>query len=139
MRKEVFYHGSPIADLTTLEPQLDRRLGIRGVFLSHEPYGPMVFSLISDRSRVHVEYKTKRGQFFGGKIVAPFDLNDTGWLYKLEVDPDTITAIGHGEFYSSQSIKVCSCKKVTREDVLKMKWKVMRDSHDLPSFRVVPL
>lgn len=139
MRKRIFYHGSQRKGLEVLHPQLDKRLGIRGVFLSNEPFGPMVFSLIKDRSKAHVEYKTQGGRFMDGKIIAPFELNDTGWLYTLELDPEKLNCISHGEFYSNSAAKISSCKLVTKEEVLEMQWKIKQASHDLPSFRIVAL
>ena len=56
----IFYHGSPNRGLSILHPQFDSRLGITGVFFSHEPFGPMVYSLLLLRAEFTVNYKTDK-------------------------------------------------------------------------------
>jgi len=48
---KIFYHGSTAKGLKVLKPKMDPRLGIKGVFVADEPYGPMMFSLLPNRSK----------------------------------------------------------------------------------------
>lgn len=120
---KIFYHGSPSPNLTVLEPKLDPRLGIEGVFVANEPFGPMMFSLLPDRAHAVVNWKTNNGEFVEGNVVTPV-INEEGWLYTLEAEDTGVTEGESGQMYITAPAKVVKADKVTKENVLNLGWKV---------------
>jgi hypothetical protein len=68
---KIFYHGSPTPDIKVSEPRLDLRLGIHGLFVADEPFGPMMFSLLPTRTYAAVNYTTKQDTFIEGSVATP--------------------------------------------------------------------
>jgi len=128
---KTFYHGSPTPDIKVLEPKLDPRLGVEGVFVATEPYGPMIFSLLPDRAHSVVNWKTNNGVFVEGSVVTPI-INEEGWLYTIEAESEHVTEGKSGQFYLTAPINVVKAEKISKEDILKLGWKVeVRENKEL--------
>jgi hypothetical protein len=126
-----FYHGSPTPNIEILEPKLDPRLGIEGVFVSDEPFGPMMFSLLPERAHAIVNWKTNNGEFIEGKVITPV-MNEEGWLYTLEAEDGIIAEGKPGQFYLTGPVKVTKIEKVSKENILKIGWQVeIRENKEL--------
>ena len=119
---KIFYHGSPTSNIKILEPRVDPRLGIEGLFVADEPFGPMVFSLLPVRADAIVNYTTQDGRFIKGKVVAR-NLNETGWLYTLEAEDELIVERDAGKYYLTAPVRVTKSQKILKEDILKLGWK----------------
>ena len=117
-----FYHGSPTPNIEVLEPRLDLRLGIKGLFVADEPFGPMMFALIPVRSRANVDYMTKNGKFVTGVVMAP-QINEEGWLYTLEPEDGAVQERELGQYYITVPVRVVTVQKVLKGDVLGFGWK----------------
>ncbi len=124
MKTRIFYHGSPISKLKRLEPRLDTRLGLKGVFVADEPFGPMMFALLPNRAKSTVKYVTKKRKFVEGYVITPKPLNKVGWLYSVKPEQACIVERKPGRYFLNASTKVVKCRKVTKEEVLKLGWKV---------------
>lgn len=120
---KIFYHGSPTPNVKVLEPRLDPRLGIEGLFVTDEAFGPMVFALLPVRAHATVNYTTKNGKFIRGKVVTPV-INEEGWLYTLEVTSEIIAERKPGRFHLTAPVRVIKAEKVLKEEVLKLGWRV---------------
>ena len=121
--KKLFYHGSPTPNIKVLEPRLDPRLGIKGIFVDEESYAPMLFSLLPIRDRSNVNLTTKAGKFIEGTCVAEI-INDEGWLYTIEADRSTVKECESRRYYLTASVPVMNSRKVTKKEVLALGWKV---------------
>lgn len=102
---------------------MDPRLGINGLFVADEPFGPMMFALLPIRAHAMVDYTTKDGKFIEGKVVSSM-IHDEGWLYEIEVEDDMVVEGEPGRFYLAAPVKVSKTKRVLKEDVLKLGWEV---------------
>lgn len=122
-KTHTFYHGSPTANIEVLEPRLDPRLGIEGLFVADEPFTPMMFALLPVRAHANVNSVTKAGKFVGGKVITP-QINEEGWLYTVEADDSIIKERSSGRFYLTAPVKVVKVEKILKEDVLKLGWEV---------------
>jgi hypothetical protein len=120
---KTFYHGSPIPNMDVLEPRLDPRLGIEGLFVADEPFGPMMFALLPIRSGAIVNYKTKDGEFIEGKVITPH-INKEGWLYTIEAEDGIIQEIASGQYMLTSPVKIAEVKKVLKKEILKIGWEV---------------
>ena len=120
---KIFYHGSPTPNIKVLEPRLDLRLGIKGLFVADEPFEPMMFALLPVRARATVNYRTKEGIFIEGQVITP-EINEEGWLYTVEVEDEIVQERKPGRFHLSAPVKVINAEKVFRKDVLKLGWEV---------------
>lgn len=125
-----FYHGSPQKGIKVLEPKLDPRLGIKGIFVADEPYGPMMFSLLQDRAQSIVNYKTEGGKFIEGEVISQKALLEEGWLYTVDLDKEEVSERKPGRYHLTRATKVSSEKKVTKEEVLTLGWKVTIKNKD---------
>jgi len=121
---KIFYHGSPVKGLKVLKPKMDPRLGIKGVFVADEPYGPMMFSLLPNRSKSAINYETKKGKFIKGEVSTSKPLNEEGWLYTVKPSKDIIVERKPGRYHLSSAVRVEKSRRVTKEEVLKLGWKV---------------
>lgn len=121
---KTFYHGSPTSGLEVLQPRHDERLGIEGVFVADEPFGPMLFALLPARAHADVQYETKDGKFVRGSVVTPA-MNDEGWLYTLEAEEGTIKESSPGEFHLSAPARVIKSERVTKDDVSRLGWTIV--------------
>ena len=124
MRKQLFYHGSPVKGIKILKPKLDPRLGIKGVFIANEPFTPMLFSLLPSRAKSMVNSITKNGKFIRGEVISPFPLNEEGYLYIVKPNKKYLIERKPGKYYVKNAVKVLRVKIVKKEKVLKMGWKV---------------
>jgi hypothetical protein len=120
---KIFYHGSPTPDIKVLEPRMDQRLGIEGLFVADEPFGPMMFALLPVRAHATVNYTTKDEKFIEGKVTTSA-INEEGWLYTLEAEDEIIKERKPGRFHLIAPVKVIKTEKVLKGDVLKLGWKV---------------
>ena len=120
---KTFYHGSPTPNIKILEPRLDPRLGIEGLFVADEPFGPMMFALLPIRAHAIVNYTTKDEKFIKGKVVTP-KINEEGWLYTLEAEDEIIKERKPGRFHLVAPAKVIRVEKILIADVLKLGWEV---------------
>lgn len=119
-----YFHGSPVPGLTVLEPKLDPRLKMNGVFVADEPYGPMMFALLPARAHAQVNYTTKEGKFIEGQVVTPA-INDEGWLYTLEAEDEIIKEAESVGYYLIAPIKVVNAEKVSKDEVEKLGWQIL--------------
>ena len=124
--KRLFYHGSNKKGIMVLRPKLDKRTGIKGVFLSDNKYGPMVFSLLRNRAKSSVDLKTKNNKFITGKLISDLPLNQESWLYILKPNLDHIKPYirKSGEYYLLKPYKVHRIKRVTKRQVERLGWKI---------------
>lgn len=124
-----YYHGSKVNNLKYLEPQLDKRLGITGVFISKDKYHPMAFSLIPNSYKTSVNTTTKDGKFIKGTITTSEDLNDIGYLYSVTINKDNVNYLKpykKESYYSTNRLKVDSMELVTKEDLTKLGWNIKK-------------
>lgn len=128
------YHGSPTAGIEELEPRMDPRLGLKGVFASDEPTTPMLFSLLNDRSKSIVRALGQQG---GEVTPADGKLNDEGWLYEMQVPRSQVVERRPHRFHVTTKVKPTKVTRVTREDVEKAGWKVKQAALD-PHTRTQP-
>ena len=119
----ILYHGSPVGGLQILEPKFDPRLGIEGIFVSDEPFGPMMFSLLPESAKADVDYQTKDGEFISGTVQAP-SFNKTGFLYTVEVPKDSIQSLQSGELFLSEPASIQGKRSVSEEEVVRLGWKM---------------
>ncbi|MBS3168568.1 hypothetical protein J4216_05555 [Candidatus Woesearchaeota archaeon] len=122
--KKTFYHGSQVEGIKILKPKKDPRTKINGIFISDLPYGPMLHSLLKNRSTSNVNYTTKNKRFIKGRVITKHELNKEGYLYKIKPNKKDLTIDKEGKLYLTKPIKVESCKKITKKDVLKLGWKI---------------
>lgn len=122
--RRVFYHGSPKEGISILKPCFDPRLKVKGLFIADEPFGPMMFALLPNRAKSTVKYTTKRNQFVEGYVITHKPLNKVGWLYSVKPSPKIIIERKPGRYYLNAPTKIVKCKKITKEEVLKLGWKV---------------
>lgn len=122
--RRLFYHGSPIKGLKILKPHLDHRLGVKGLFVADEPFGPMIFALLPNRAKSLVKYKHKGGKFIEGYVITPKPLNKVGWLYSVKPSSEIVVERKPGRYYLNAPTKIVKCKKILKEEVLKLGWKV---------------
>lgn len=118
-----YYHGSSLPNLEKLEPQVDSRLGVTGVFVSDEPFGPMLFSLLPERVKANVQYETKDNQFVSGTVRTPV-INDEGWLYSVSVPVEQVHEIEE-EKYVKGAVEVEEAKRVTLDGVKALGWNIV--------------
>jgi len=119
---KLLYHGSSVKGLKQIKPFLDKRTGIKAVFLSDERFGPMIFSLLNERHNSTVNLTTKKGKFISGRIITKKPLRKQGWLYTVQVKQKDLHPTPR--LHTTIPLKVISVKKVTKEDVLKLGWKI---------------
>lgn len=124
-----YYHGSPQSGLTVLEPRRDERLGIDGVFVSDERFGPELFALIPGSADADVDYDTCEGEFVRGTVRTPA-LNDEGWLYRIEADECDVEASPEGVFRFTGPVSIVDAECVTRADVESRGWEVVIGASD---------
>ena len=120
---KTFYHGSPTSGIKVLEPRFDSRLGIEGLFVADEPFGPMMFALLPIRAHAIVDYVTKDGKFIQGKVITPA-INEEGWLYAIEAGNEIISERKPGRFHLTGPVKVMKAEKVLKESLLKLGWEI---------------
>ncbi len=120
---KTFYHGSPTPDIKVLEPRLDPRLGIEGLFVADEPFGPMMFSLLPVRAHAIVNYTTKDGKFIEGKVTTP-QINEEGWLYTLEAEDHIIEQRRPGRYHLTAPVNVVKIEMITKVNVLELGWEI---------------
>lgn len=123
VKKHIFYHGSPTSGIKVLEPRLDPRLNIEGIFVSDQPYGPMMFCLLPVRAHATVKYETKGDKFIKGTCITPA-INNYGWLYKVEADTEIIKERRPGRWHLVAPVKVLSVRKVLKQEVLALGWNI---------------
>ena len=121
-----FYHGSPTPDLVALEPRKDPRTGQKAVFVSPNVYSPEIFSLMPKRHKFTKNETTRGGEFIEGEIIGKLSLNDIGYVYTVEADPESIVEQEPGSFILTAPAKVTDVRKVTKDEVLAKGWKVKR-------------
>lgn len=119
-----FYHGSPISGIKVLEPRHDSRLGIFGLFVGDEPFGPSAFSLLPVRSDTVVNVETKNGEFVSGEIISPRKINNKGSLYIIQPDPNSIIERKPGRFYVTEPTPILREVKVSKQDLINMGWDI---------------
>src|SRR3989338_3483441 len=119
---KIFYHGSPTPDIKVLTPRLDPRLGITGVFVADEPFGPMMFALLPERLNAIVKYTVKDGNFVDGYVITP-KINDSGWLYTVQAEDAIIGQRKPGRYHLTAPVSVIKAKKIMKEHVLAMGWR----------------
>jgi len=127
MPKKTFYHGSRIQGLKVLEPRLDPRLGVVGLFVADEPFGPMMFALLPDRAHSVVKYDTKEGEFIKGKVTTPYPLNEEGWLYTVQPDSKWIRERKTGRYFLIKKTPVRAVRRVTLAEVNRLNWEIEID------------
>jgi len=110
--KTAAYHGSPTANISTLEPRLDPRTGKTSLFTSKHPEHAAIHALLADRATANITHQTKGGKFISGHAITKEDLLPHGYLYELPGSG--------GEL--SKATKPTSSKKVTLADVKRMGW-----------------
>jgi hypothetical protein len=120
---KIFYHGSPTPNIEVLEPRLDPRLGVEGVFVADEPFGPMMFSLLPERAHATVNWKTDNGKFIEGKVITPV-INEEGWLYTIQAESENVKEGKSGQFYLTAPASVVKVEKISKEKILNLGWKV---------------
>jgi 23S rRNA pseudouridine1911/1915/1917 synthase len=135
----IFYHGSPVKGLKYLEPRLDPRLNIKGVFVADEPFGPMMFSLLPDRAHSIIKYETKKGEFIKGKVVTPQPLNKEGWLYEVQPAKEDIKERQADRYYLTKKTPITKSTKVTQKDVLRLGWEVVVDERKFVNEPIVQI
>ena len=123
-KKKIFYHGSPTPNIKVLEPRLDPRLGIEGLFVSQELFSPTIFALLPVRAHATVNLTTKNKKFIKG-TVKTYKINEEGWLYTLEAHNEIIKERKPGTFHLIAPVKVIKAEKVTKSDAIKMGWKII--------------
>lgn len=120
----IYYHGSPIGGLNVLIPHEDQRTGICGVFVSNEPIGPSMFSLLSSRYDSEIQYTTDSGVLIRGNVITSKPLNDYGYLYQIQSDIEPHTN-RYGDVYFTQSMPCELVKIVSKEEVMELGWHVL--------------
>ncbi len=119
-----FYHGSPTPNIQILEPRFDKRLGITGLFVADEPFGPMIFSLLPERFNSTVNYSTKDGKLVEGSVKTS-KINQEGWLYEVDLDDNSsIVERKAGRYHLTKPVKVSKVTKVSIKDVEVQGWKI---------------
>ncbi len=118
-----YYHGSPTKNLKILKPHYDKRLNIKAVFFSDEPYSPMRFALLKQRHTSSVNLTTKKGKFVSGKVLTQYPLLKEGYLYTLKVNLKDLKK--RPRLHTKIPLKVIHVKKITKKDVLGLGWKVI--------------
>jgi hypothetical protein len=119
--KTAAYHGSPTANISTLEPRLDPRTGKTSLFTSKHPEHAAIHALLADRATANITHQTKGGKFVSGHVVSKEDLLPHGYLYELPGSG--------GEL--SRATKPTSSKKVTLADAKRMGWTFEKKSEAL--------
>lgn len=121
---KTYFHGSPNGSIEILEPRLDPRLGISGVFVADEQFGPEIFSLLKDRPNSVIKYVVEDGMFIKGGIFSPSDLNDSGWLYKIQPEDVDVKERAPGRYYITVAIKPIEKTLVKKEEILSRGWRI---------------
>ena len=111
-----------------LEPQTDPRSGLTGLFVSDEPFGPMVYALLPSRAEASVSYRTNGDRFIHGEVTAPA-LLDEGWVYTIEAEESEMTKVSD-EFILNSPAHVIHVKQVTKDDILKYGWIVNESTNE---------
>ena len=124
MTRKYFYHGSPTKGIRILKPKKDPRLGIKGIFIADQPFGPMMFALLSNRAKSSVKYETKGKKFIKGRVETPFPLHKEGYLYIVQPQKEELQQRKPGRYHLIKSIQVLKCRKVSQKQVLRLGWKV---------------
>ena len=89
-KPKIFYHGSPTKGIKVLEPRLDPRLNMKGVFLTHYIESAILFSLLSKRHKASMETVTKNGRVTKLIVRSKIPLNPTGYLYSIKDNPKIV-------------------------------------------------
>lgn len=122
-----YYHGSKTKDLKYLEPQLDKRLGITGVFISKDKYHPMAFSLIPNSYNASVNTTTKNGKFIKGTIISKDKLNDVGYLYTVTINKDNVNYLKsykNDGYYLTNRIKIDKINTIKINNLINLGFKI---------------
>jgi hypothetical protein len=122
--RKILYHGSPTPNIKILEPKLDKRLNIKGIFVSKNKYAPMAHALMPERYNTNLNYTTKNNKFINGTIDSKVSLNEKGYLYTIELNNPSDLIKVKDNYILTKPASVRSSEIILKSDLIKLGWKI---------------
>ncbi len=116
------YHGSPQLH-DSIDPALDDRTGIRGIWLTSIEEYARIYACIIDSDAADIEWHSSGDTFVRAHVTtAKSNVTERGWLYVFEIDTEKLVKHANHVYFYDGTLKTDQAVEVAKDELISVEF-----------------